>query len=236
MKRVFSLILCLMLAGSGLAACSSPEATAVENDTTVNTEKTEADTTTLAVPDKENTTDAQSSEAVVSEAEGTTKEAGHKVLVAYFSRTGNTRPLAEYAAAYYGADLYEIIAADPYTDADINYNDPSSRTTLEQNDVSARPKIDGSVAAMDQYDIVILAYPIWWGQAPRILSTFLESYDFSGKIIVPFCTSASSDIGSSDDNLHALVFDTVTWVDGKRFAAGTDEATLTAWLEEVCPK
>lgn len=159
---------------------------------------------------------------------------GSKILVAYFSRTGNTRPLAEYAAEYYGADIFEIEAAIPYTDDDIKYY-TDCRADREQNDPIARPEIAGRVAEMENYDIVVLAYPIWHGQAPRIIDTFLESYDFSGKTIIPFCTSASSDIGSSATNLHPLVSDTVTWIDGKRFAAGTDQKELTEWLGKVCP-
>ena len=154
---------------------------------------------------------------------------GAKVLVAYFSQTGHTRPLAERAAELLRADLYEIKAADPYTDADINYGDSESRTTKEQNDPDTRPEIAGSVADMGQYDTVVLAYPIWWGQAPRIISTFMESYDFSGKTIIPFCTSGSSGIGSSAEDLEALCSGTAVWVDGKRFSAGDTDA-LEDWL------
>lgn len=155
-----------------------------------------------------------------------------KVLVAYFSRTGNTRPLAEHAAELLDADLYEIRAVEPYTDADINYSDSDSRTSKEQNDPDARPAIAGSVDNMDQYDIVILAYPIWWGQAPRIISTFIESYDFSGKTIIPFCTSGSSDIGSSAEDLQALCSNSAVWVQGKRFPSGATEE-LEDWLQSI---
>ena len=155
-----------------------------------------------------------------------------KVLVAYFSQTGNTKPLAEHAAELLHAYLYEITAADPYTDADINYSDSDSRTSKEQNDPDARPAIAGSVENMAQYDIIVLAYPIWWGQAPRIISTFIESYDFSGKTIIPFCTSGSSDIGSSAENLQALCSDTAVWVEGKRLSAGAIEE-LEDWLLEI---
>ena len=155
-----------------------------------------------------------------------------KVLVAYFSRTGNTRPLAEHAAELLDADLYEIRAVEPYTDADINYSDSDSRTSKEQNDPDARPSIAGSVENMEQYDIVVLAYPIWWGQAPRIISTFIESYDFSGKTIIPFCTSGSSDIGSSAENLQAFCSDTAVWVEGKRFPAGAIEE-MEDWLKDI---
>lgn len=158
-----------------------------------------------------------------------------KVLVVYFSRTGNTRTLAEYAAQYYSADIYEIVAKVPYTEEDIDYNNSSSRTSIEQNDAAARPEIEGKVDNMADYNVIVLAYPIWWGQAPRIINTFLESYDLAGKTIIPCCTSASSGIGSSAENLHKHTSESVTWVDGKRFAAGASKADIARWLEEVYP-
>lgn len=155
------------------------------------------------------------------------------ILVAYFSCTGTTKPLAEYAAEYLNADLYEIKAETPYSSEDLDYNTSNSRANKEQDDSSARPAISGKVEDMDKYQTVVLAYPIWWGQAPRIISTFLESYEFKGKMIVPFCTSHSSGIGSSDKNLHSLVDSNAEWKDGKRFAAGTSEKEIAEWLSEV---
>ncbi len=157
-------------------------------------------------------------------------EAGSSILVAYFSATGTTKAIADHAADILGADLYEIVPTVPYTSADLNYGSADSRTSKEQNDPNARPAISGRVADMAQYDTVLLGYPIWWGQAPRIISTFLESYDFSGKTILPFCTSGSSPIGTSDDNLHALA-PSAHWLDGRRFAAGTTRATISSWLD-----
>lgn len=154
------------------------------------------------------------------------------ILVAYFSRTGTTEPLAEYAAEYLNADLFEIEASVPYTDADIAYY-TDCRADREQNDKSSRPAIAGKVNDMDQYDVILLGYPIWHGQAPRIIDTFLESYDFSGKTIVPFCTSHSSGIGNSDTYLHGLVSGNVTWKAGKRFPAGTTRETMVKWLSDL---
>lgn len=150
-------------------------------------------------------------------------------LVVVFSRTGHTKPLAEYAADYLDADLFEIEAAVPYTDADIAYY-TNCRANREQNDPAARPEIANEVKNMEQYDTIVLAYPIWHGQAPKIIYTFLESYDFTGKTIIPFCTSASSGIGSSATNLHALAPDAV-WKDGRRFAIGTSKETVKNWLK-----
>ena len=158
-----------------------------------------------------------------------TFSAGARVLVAYFSATGTTGSLAEYAAEALHADLYEIMPEISYTSDDLNYGNAFSRTTQEQNDPSARPAISGGVANMAQYDVVLLGYPIWHGQAPKIISTFLESYDFSGKTLVPFCTSHSSGIGSSDTNLHSLAAD-ADWRDGRRFAGDTSRSTIEEWI------
>ena len=157
-------------------------------------------------------------------------EASGKTLVAYFSATGTTKAIAEYAADILGADIYEIVPAEPYTDADLAYY-TGGRADQEQNDPSARPAISGGVEDMGQYDTVLIGYPIWHGQAPRIISTFLESYDFSGKTILPFCTSHSSGIGSSDDDLHPLAPD-ANWLDGTRFPAETAREEIAAWLDE----
>ncbi|EOS64179.1 flavodoxin [Oscillibacter sp. 1-3] len=157
--------------------------------------------------------------------------AGGKTLVAYFSATNTTRPLAEYAADILDADLYEIVPEVPYTDADLAYY-TGGRADQEQNDSTARPAISGSVENMADYDVIFLGYPIWHGQAPRIISTFLESYDFTGKTIIPFCTSHSSGIGSSDTNLHALASG-ANWLAGRRFAGGTTRSTVEDWINKL---
>ena len=125
--------------------------------------------------------------------------------------------------------FYEIVPEEPYTEADLNYNDDNSRSTIEMNDPSARPAISGSVENMEQYDIVFIGYPIWWGEAPRIVSTFMESYDFSGKTIVPFCTSGGSGIGSSDSNLEQLTSG-ADWLDGRRLNGSDSEETVMEWV------
>lgn len=155
----------------------------------------------------------------------------NSILVVYFSATGTTKPIAEYAADILNADIYEIVPDDPYTEEDLAYY-TNGRADREQNDSSARPAISGGVENMQQYDTILLGYPIWHGQAPRIISTFLESYDFSGKTILPFCTSHSSDIGTSDTNLHSLV-ENANWLDGRRFAGGTTKDEIAAWLDEM---
>ena len=157
-------------------------------------------------------------------------DAGSKVLVAYFSCTGNTEKIAGYVADAMDAELYRITPETPYTSGDLNYGDSNSRTTREQNDPKARPVISGTVDHMADYDVIFLGYPIWWGQAPRILYTFVESYDLTGKTIVPFCTSGSSPIGTSAVNLSASAAG-ATWLEGRRFAGSASEADVRSWID-----
>ena len=151
---------------------------------------------------------------------------GTDVLVAYFSATGNTENIAEHLAGILDADLYEIVPQVPYTSADLDYSNSDCRANQEQNDLAARPAISGSVENMEDYEVIFLGYPIWWGDAPKILSTFLETYDFDGKTIVPFCTSGSSSIGSSADTLEALT-QGATWLDGRRFSGSDSRETVS---------
>ena len=162
---------------------------------------------------------------------GATKKAddGSRVLVAYFSCTGNTEKIADHIASALGVTPYRITPETPYTSADLNYNDSSTRATREQNDPTARPAISGTVENMADYDVIFLGYPIWWGQAPKIMYTFVESYDLAGKTVVPFCTSGSSGIGSSAVNLSKSA-PGATWLAGNRFSGGTSRDTVVSWI------
>ncbi len=153
---------------------------------------------------------------------------GSKILVAYFSATNNTEGVAQKLADGLGADLYEITPEQPYTDEDLDYGNSGSRSSVEMDDPSSRPGISGSVENMEQYDVVFIGYPIWWGEAPRIMSTFIESYDFSGKTLVAFCTSASSGFGSSDSALRSAASG-AEWLSGHRFSAGVDSDEVMEW-------
>lgn len=156
-----------------------------------------------------------------------------KVLIAYFSCTGNTKKIAGYIAKDMTEDQYEIIPEKPYSADDLNYNNPKSRSSLEQKDDSAWPVIAGKVDHMDEYDVVFIGYPIWWGQAPRIISTFLESYDFSGKTVIPFCTSGSSGIEDSVPKLKSRCSDKTTWLAGKRFGGNTEASEVEKWVNSL---
>lgn len=158
--------------------------------------------------------------------------ANGRALVVYFSCTNTTKGVAEHIASITESAMFRIEPEEPYTSADLDYNDSSSRANREQNDPSARPAIAGSLENLSDYDVVFLGYPIWWGKAPKITFTFLESYDFAGKTIVPFCTSHSSGIGSSDTDLHALAAQ-ATWMQGRRFGGNASENDVRDWIESL---
>lgn len=162
-----------------------------------------------------------------------TIEGERNTLVAYFSATGNTKKIAEYIAAYTGADSYDITPAIPYTTEDLNYSNSSCRANQEQNDASCRPEISGSVENMDNYDVVYIGYPIWWGEEPRIIDTFLESYDFSDKIVIPFCTSGSSSIAASENRIANLGASIGNQLPGKRFSGSASEKSVSDWISTL---
>ncbi len=157
------------------------------------------------------------------------EEDSNDILVAYFSVTGNTKKLAEYAQEHLDSDLFEIVPEEAYTSADINYNS-DCRANREQNDSSARPKIKNKIEDMSKYDFIVLAYPIWWGEAPKIMYTFVESYNLENKTILPFCTSGSSPIGSSAKNLAKVTKG--NWLEGKRFSSSTTKEEMNNWLDQ----
>ena len=153
-----------------------------------------------------------------------------KTLVAYFSASGVTARAAREMAQAVGADLYEIRPAEPYTDADLNWMDKKSRSTVEMQDPACRPAIAEPVEGMDQYDTVFVGFPIWWYVEPRIVDTFLERYDFSGKTLIPFATSGMSGMGQTNRELQGSCRG-ANLVEGKRFANGTEAAELKAWAD-----
>ncbi len=156
----------------------------------------------------------------------------NRILVAYFSATGSTRGVAEHIADIVGADLFEIVPEEPYTGADLDYRDASSRASREQDDPAARPAIHGEVEDMGQYGVVFLGYPIWHGQAPKIISTFLEGCDLSGKTVIPFCTSGGSGIDGSEGALNALA-PQARWRSGERFGAGASREAVKDWVDSL---
>ncbi|MDE6387069.1 MAG: flavodoxin [Lachnospiraceae bacterium] len=242
MKKIAAFLLTILLVVS-LAACGGKDEPAeertsgVENTTEITS--TEIDSTendlqeaTSEPEGGEGTPETTTENGQVDEGadSGSVNEAEEiKILVAYFSATNTTEGVAEMIADSLSADIYEIVPEQPYSDADLDYHDDNSRSTIEMNDSMARPAISGSVENMEQYSIVFIGYPIWWGEAPRIVDTFMESYDFSGKTIVPFCTSGGSGVGSSATNLEALT-DGATWLSGTRLNGGSSRETIVDWV------
>ena len=152
-----------------------------------------------------------------------------KILVAYFSASGTTARLAKNIADTLGGDLFAIEPAEPYTAADLNWNNSSSRSSVEMNDRSSRVAIARKVENMADYDTIVIGYPIWWGVAPHIINSFLESYDLTGKTVIPFATSGSSGIGSSATNLQKSTSG-ANWLAGNRFSGGATRESVVSWI------
>ena len=227
MQKIISIMATVfMLAAT--AACGSSSAQAGPAETSA------AETEAVTKAEEETT---QAAENASSEAEEESKgeaspAAETDVLVAYFSATGTTKGVAEKIAAVTGGDLYEILAAEPYSGADLNYNDSSSRSTKEQNDKNARPAIGSEDISLTGYTTLYLGFPIWWGEEPRILDTFVEKYSFDGITVIPFCTSGGSGIGRSGPNMEALA-GSGTWKEGKRFGGSVSESELQSWIDSL---
>lgn len=153
-------------------------------------------------------------------------------LVVVFSATGTTKNVAKKIAEIENAGFYEIEPKEEYTTADLNWNDRNSRSTKEQNDPKSRPEIGSEKISVKEYKKIYIGFPIWWGEEPRIVDTFVESYDFSDITMIPFCTSSSSDIGRSGQNL-ADNAKSGNWLDGKRFSGSASETELKNWINSL---
>ena len=190
--------------------------------------------------------DEASSEAATTESESVSEEvaevsssvtsseyvANSDTLVVVFSCTGNTKAVAEHIVSMTGADFYEVLPFEPYTEADCDWTDANSRSSIEQNDPDFRPQISGDPISLEGYSIIFIGYPIWFSQAPRIMDTFVESYDFGDAVVIPFCTSGNSGIGQSAEILaeHA---GSGRWLEGQRFAGDATEDEIREWLKGI---
>lgn len=153
-----------------------------------------------------------------------------KKLVAYFSASGATESVAKKLAQAAGADVYQIKPKTPYTEADLNWMDKKSRSSIEMNDPNSRPAIAGNLSNMEDYDVIFVGFPIWWYVAPTIINTFLESYDFTGKTIVPFATSGGSGMGNTNSKLQKSCSG-AKLVAGKMLNGRLSESELKSWAE-----
>ena len=231
MKKMISIIAVAALTFA-LTACGGSSQAATDTQAAENS-------TPVAVEEQKETAEAaeqtevqpEAAQETAAEPASETPVAAHSdVLVAYFSATGTTKGVAEHIASVTGGDLYEILAAQPYTEADLNYNDNSSRSTTEQNDKSVRPEIGSEDISLEGYTTIYLGFPIWWGEEPRILDTFVEKYNFDGITVIPFCTSGGSGIGRSGPNMEELA-GSGTWLQGERFSGSVSEEELKSWIE-----
>ena len=156
------------------------------------------------------------------------KTSNKKVAVVYFSATGTTKTVAEYIKDEVNGDIFEIIPKQKYSSSDLNWNDNSSRSTKEQNDKNARPEIQNNID-VSSYDVIFIGYPIWWGDTPRIIQTFMESHELSGKTMIPFCTSGGSGIQASENTLKS--YSGINWISGKRLT--TSKSEIANWVKSI---
>ncbi len=156
-----------------------------------------------------------------------------KILISYFSASGQTAKLAGTLADAIGGDLFEIRPEKAYTSADLNWNNSQSRSSVEMRDKSSRPVISGRVENMAQYDTVFVGFPIWWYEAPRIIQTFLESYDFSGKTVIPFATSGGSSMGRTGEILKASCSAGTHWREGRVMSSSAGSSALREWADSL---
>lgn len=160
----------------------------------------------------------------------TETQSDKKILVAYFSCTGTTEKVATTIANEIGCNLYQITPAAAYTSADLDWNNKSSRSSVEMADEKLRPALGGEKLDLNDYDVVFLGYPIWWDVCPRPVNTFLEKYDFSGKTVIPFATSGGSAITGSVKQFKEL-YPNIEWKEGRLFNRGTNQAGN--WAKQV---
>lgn len=154
-----------------------------------------------------------------------------KVAVVYFSATGTTKKVAELIKDETNADIFEIIPKQKYTSEDLNYGDKNTRATKEQNDENARPEIENSID-LSNYDVVFLGYPIWWGNVPKIVLSFMDNTNLDGKTVIPFCTSGSSGISTSESTLKTYK-NNIKWIEGKRFSSSTTKDEAANWVRSL---
>lgn len=230
-KKILGMVLTGVMAFA-LAACGQSQ----EGSTTAESEDTTASEVTTSEAETEASDAATSATAADDTASAATPSSGSgKVLVVYYSASGNTRAVAEKIAADTGADTFEIQPKDPYTDADLDWTDDSSRVNKEHNDTSLQDQVElesTEVPDWSSYTTVFIGYPIWWGGAAWPVNQFVTSNDFSEKTVIPFCTSVSSDIGSSGTDLGEKA-GTGDWQRGQRFSGGASDDEVSEWINSL---
>lgn len=224
MKKMTALFLSLLMIFT-LTACGSSSS---GNDTT-DTQSVSESTETSAEASTEATTETSAGASV--EEPGTTEG---KTLVVYYSATGNTEEAANYIAAATGADVFELVPAEPYSDDDLDWTDDNSRVVYEHDNPDARVVefVESTVSDWESYDTIFIGYPIWWGIAAWPVDGFIAANDFTGKTVIPFCTSSSSELGESGELLEEAA-GTGNWIEGMRFSSGVSEEEVQSWVESL---
>lgn len=225
MKKLTALFLSFMLAFS-LAACGN-------NQQAQNTTEPTSSDSANEVSTEPETTETPAAESSGTEEE-TTESTGSKTLVVYYSASGNTEETANYIAGATGADLFELEPEESYSDADLDWTDRDSRVSREHDNPEERvvTLVEDTVENWDSYDTVFVGYPIWWGIAAWPVDSFIAANDFTGKTVIPFCTSSSSGLGESGE-LLAEAAGTGEWLEGIRFRSGASEETVTEWVDSL---
>lgn len=237
MKKILCVISTLVLVLGLVTGCSSnnsknnASAGNVREITPTVTQSTGKDTTTDASKGNDTTTEAASENA---SADTTQDGTSGKTLVVYYSASGSTRRVAQTIADTLGADIFEITPVEPYSSADLNWTDNDSRVSKEHNDVSLRDVELTQIVPenWDSYDTVLIGYPIWWAIAAWPVDNFVKGNDFTGKTVIPFCTSASSGLGESG-KLLAEMAGTGEWLEGHRFTSGAPGSDVQKWVETL---
>lgn len=223
MKKIITLLMSLILVLS-LAACGDNQQ--AQNPTTEPSSKAASEA--VSKPETSEETSRPSSAAETESADSTER----KTLVVYYSSSGNTEEVANYIAEATDGDLFKLEPVEPYTDADLDWTDGDSRVSREHDNEDQRhvELVSASVENWDSYDTVFVGYPIWWGIAAWPVDGFVEANDFTGKMVIPFCTSVSSDLGESGELLQKLA-GTGDWQKGERFRSGASEETVQSWID-----
>lgn len=218
MKKIVLIVMSFLLVIS-FAACTGRN--------TENADENSDSSKASQVDENSGDSESPSSETVTEAAYG-------KTLVVYYSATGNTGKAAEYIAKATGGDLFELVPVNPYSDADLNWTDENSRVVKEHDNPEKREValVDSSVENFDEYDTVFIGYPIWWAIAAWPVDGFVKANDFTGKTVVPFCTSASSGLGESGKLLEKTA-GSGNWLEGKRFPSAVSETEIEEWVESL---
>ena len=229
-KKLLFIFLIGVSAVSLLAGCSSGNSS--QESASVDTAQADTQEDASEETDQSGTQEAAGEDTEEGQETENSGTADGNVLVVYYSATGNTEGVANTIADITGGDLFELKPVEPYTDEDLNYSDENSRVSREHEDESLRnvELTSTTVDNWDSYDTVFIGYPIWWGIAAWPVDSFVENNDFTGKTVIPFCTSASSDIGDSGQ-LLADMAGTGDWQDGMRFRSSADEADVQEWID-----